>query len=77
MEPLDGIPDAKAWPAVLTQEVADKICERSANGEGVLAIIADMGLPAETMDWLKTNHRNAIEAAKREQIKNKDKGAKC
>ncbi len=58
---------------ILTKEVADEICRRSSAGEGVFAIIADMGLPDETLDWLKEHHHGAIVAAKREQIRRKRK----
>jgi hypothetical protein len=60
------------YHAILTPEVAASICERSANGEGVLAIIADMKLPAKTMDWLKEHHSAAIREAKVQQIRKKE-----
>jgi hypothetical protein len=61
------------YPAILTPEVAAEICRRSAEGEGVLAIIADMKLPAETMDWLKEFHSAAIKEAKVQQVRQKEK----
>lgn len=60
------------YPAILTPAVAAAICERSAAGEGVLAIISDMKLPAETLDWLKKFHHGSIVAAKLKQIQNKE-----
>jgi hypothetical protein len=65
--------DRLIYPAILTPEVAAEICRRSADGEGVLAIIADMKLPAETMDWLKEFHSAAIREAKVQQVRQKEK----
>ena len=55
----------------LTRDVAKEICRRSAEGEGVMAIIADMGLPPETLEWLRDNYHGMVKSAKQEQIKRK------
>ena len=65
----------RTWDARLTHEVATEICRRSAEGEGVLAIIRDMGLPEETLDWLKECHNGMVVAAKQEQIRRKANGS--
>lgn len=62
------------WDGRLTDAVAAEICRRSAAGEGVLAIIKEMQLPDETLDWLKACHRGAVVAAKKVQITNKVRG---
>ena len=61
----------KTWDARLTRDVAKEICRRSAEGDGVMAVIADMGLPDETLDWLKDGYQGMVIAAKQEQIKRK------
>ena len=61
----------KNWDERLTRDVAKEICRRSSEGEGVMAVIADMGLPDETLDWLKDGYQGMVIAAKQEQIKRK------
>ena len=61
----------------ITPEVVAEICRRSANGEGVEAVIRDMGLPDGTMVWLRDNHVGAIVEAKKEQLRRRaEKAAK-
>ena len=53
-----------------TPELLAEICGRSAEGEGVEAILAEKGLPnLSTMEWLRDHHHAEIVAAKQEQLK--------
>jgi len=44
-------------PSTFTQEIADKICERIAEGEGLRRIVLDDGMPSEktVYRWLREN----------------------
>jgi hypothetical protein len=53
---------------VITADVLAAICTRSANGEGVEAIIKDLGLPTGTMEYLRDHHHSEIRAAKVDQL---------
>ena len=55
----------------VTSEIVDEICRRSADGEGVEAIIKDMKLPSGTMVWLRDKHIGRIVDAKKEQLRRK------
>ena len=57
---------------LITPAVVAEICRRSAEGEGVVAVIADMGLPVETIVYLRDNHHAEIVAAKQEQLRKRD-----
>ena len=53
----------------LPEDTLKTICDRSAAGEGVRAIVADLGLPVEeTMLRLRDHHHEDIVAAKQAQI---------
>ncbi len=55
--------------ARITPEVVEEICARSASGDGVEAIIAEMKLPPGTMEYLRDNHGQQIVDAKQIQLK--------
>lgn len=50
----------------LTKELADEICAKSANGESVVLVIREKGLPElETLNWLRDNYYKEVVQAKR------------
>ena len=52
---------------MITHAQVAEICKRSAAGEGVIAIIAAMGLPSGALDYLRDNHSADIKEAKQAQ----------
>lgn len=51
----------------LTDAQLEELLRRSADGEGILAMLKEFGCDdAETMDWLRDNHHDKLKAAKRE-----------
>lgn len=56
---------------MLTDAQLSELLDRSKNGEGVMSILRSMGInPYEGTDWLQKSHINAVESAKKEQLKN-------
>jgi hypothetical protein len=49
-------PKKKGRPTTFTQQLADKICERMANGETLRSVCRDIDLPASTViEWTMNN----------------------
>ena len=49
-------PKKKGRPTTFTQQLADQICERMANGETLRAVCRDIGLPPSTViEWTMNN----------------------
>jgi hypothetical protein len=49
-------PKKKGRPTTYTQQLADQICERMANGETLRAVCRDIDLPASTViEWTMNN----------------------
>lgn len=49
-------PKKKGRPTTFTQQLADKICERMANGETLRAVCRDIDLPVSTViEWTMNN----------------------
>jgi hypothetical protein len=53
---------------LITPAVVATICARSSDGEGVEAIIEDLGLPKGAMEHLRDYHHGKIRAAKVDQL---------
>lgn len=60
-------------PAYGTPELLEEICRRSADGEGVRAIIESKGLEVmPTLRWLRDHHHAEIVEAKKKQNEKKN-----
>ena len=57
----------------LPDNIVREVCRRSENGEGVMAILIDLGIdPIVGTDALKQHNRADIESAKKEQNRRKN-----
>ena len=62
----------------IERKIIDQVLERSRNGEGVAAVLLELGLDVpEALVYLRDHHHHEFVAAKQEQIKRaKDKKEK-
>ena len=58
---------------IITPQVLAQICRRSENGEGVEAVLKDMKLPAGSMEWIRDHHSGEIRAAKKIQLRRRER----